>query len=82
MGWEFNVIRSKNENVGVSFDLCNMQAFNDLISIFGLIDYKGNNCKYSWARGGVSTQLALLDKFLINFFWGGSICFNFWLLFA
>jgi hypothetical protein len=46
-----------------------MQAFNDLVSMFGLIDYKGNNHKYSWARGGASTQLALLDRFFVNFIW-------------
>lgn len=55
--------------IGLSFDLWNMQAFNDWIKAFDLIDYKGNNRKFSRARGGNSPQKALLDRFFANTAW-------------
>jgi hypothetical protein len=54
------------EKVGISFDFCNMFVFNDWIDFFYLLDYPGMNKKYSWARGGNSTHMALLDQFFVN----------------
>jgi hypothetical protein len=66
IGGDFNVIRFRGEKHGISFDLRNMSAFNDWINFFfDLLDYQGTNWKFSWAPGGNSSQMALLDSFLL-----------------
>jgi hypothetical protein len=40
---DFNVIRSRREKLGISFDFRNMFAFNDWIDFFDLLDYQGMN---------------------------------------
>jgi hypothetical protein len=46
-----------------------MSAFNDWRDFFDLLNYQGLNRKFSWAREGNSSQMALLDRFFINGDW-------------
>jgi hypothetical protein len=48
---DFNTIRTQNEKYGSSFDLRQTSMFNVCISSYTLLDYKGNNNKFSWAHG-------------------------------
>jgi hypothetical protein len=73
IGGDFNVITSRNAKRGVSFDNINMLCFNFWIDAFALEDLKCSDRKYTWARGGRSSQMAYLDRFFINSSWS-SLC--------
>jgi hypothetical protein len=66
MGSDFNAIRTRSEKKKVSFDLRNADAFNNWISLFALIDLKCQDRRFTWARGGKSSQIAYLDRIFVN----------------
>jgi hypothetical protein len=69
IGGDFNTIRTRSEKRGLSFNTSNMTKFNNFISNFDLIDFKCTDRKYTWAWGGASSQMACLDRFLVNTQW-------------
>jgi exonuclease III len=69
IGGDFNAIRSRHEKKGVSFDLRNSEAFNTWINSLALIDLKCTDRNFTWARGGKSSQMACLDRILVNQAW-------------
>jgi hypothetical protein len=66
VGGDLNVIRSKSEKQVISFDLRNFEAFNNWIDNLALIYLKCTDRKFTCSRGGKSTQMACLDRILLN----------------
>jgi hypothetical protein len=49
--------------------LRNSEAFNNWINSLALIDLKCTDRNFTWARGGKSSQMACLDRILVNQAW-------------
>jgi hypothetical protein len=69
VGGDFNVIRTHSDKNGCSFDLRQTGMFNDLVASCALLDNKGGNRRFSWARGGHSSHKALLDRVFLTTSW-------------
>lgn len=66
---DFNLIRSRNERQGPSFNISLSNRFNNLISDLHLIELPLHNRKFTWARSASSTSKALLDRFFCTHSW-------------
>jgi hypothetical protein len=66
VGGDFNAIRTRSDKNDCSFDLRQTEMFNDWVNLCALLDYKGGNHRFSWARGGHCSHKALLDHVFLT----------------
>ncbi|GJV04542.1 RNA-directed DNA polymerase, eukaryota [Tanacetum coccineum] len=62
---DFNEVRREQERFGLSFNIRDANAFNNFISMAGLIDIPLGGYSYTWSHKSVS-KMSKLDRFLIS----------------
>lgn len=66
---DFNLIRSRAEKQGVSFNFSLSNRFNVLIADLHLVEQPLLDRKFTWSRSISSTSKALLDRFFCTNDW-------------
>ncbi|GJU10520.1 RNA-directed DNA polymerase, eukaryota [Tanacetum coccineum] len=62
---DFNEVRSTNERYGTEFNTHGANAFNNFISMAGLVELPLKGYSYTWAHKSAS-KMSKLDRFLIS----------------
>ena len=62
---DFNEVRTEQERFGTSFNTQGANAFNNFISMAGLVDLPLGGYAYTWAHKS-ATMMSKLDRFLIS----------------
>ncbi|KAL4320202.1 hypothetical protein GQ457_18G015870 [Hibiscus cannabinus] len=66
VGGDFNVVRTKEEKIGVSFHKKTMREFSDFIETMSLVDIPLSGGRFTWSNFREDPSFSRLDRFLIS----------------
>ncbi|KAL4278182.1 hypothetical protein GQ457_03G030870 [Hibiscus cannabinus] len=66
VGGDFNVVRTKEEKIGVSFHKKAMREFSDFIETMSLVDIPLIGGRFTWSNFREDPSFSRLDRFLIS----------------
>ncbi|KAL4341440.1 hypothetical protein GQ457_08G019460 [Hibiscus cannabinus] len=66
LGVDFNIIRSKDEKIGVCFNSRAMRDFSDFIESSALVDIPLNGGRFTWSNFRDVPSFSRLDRFLVS----------------